>query len=167
MKSTTEFLAHINQWIGRSVAYLALIMAVLTFVIVVLRYGFSIGSIALQESILYMHVTFFMLGLGYTMQEDGHVRVDIFYSKASPATRHCINLIGHTVFLFPLTLVFLMYSWDYVIASWRIQEASPEVGGIPGIFLLKSLIPLSAVLLILQIFVESSESIKELKFQRD
>ena len=103
---------------------------------------------------MYMHVTLFMLGLGYALQTNSHVRVDILYSKAPLKRQQLINLLGHLLFLLPLTLVLIVYSWDYVTASWRVQEASPEVGGIPGIFLLKSLIPISAFLLLSQAVVE-------------
>ena len=149
------FLERINTVIGNAVAYLCLFMAAITLIVVVLRYGFEIGSIALQESILYMHATFVMLGLAYAMQFDSHVRVDIVYSNLSPRTKDLVNLAGHAFFMLPLAILLIVYSWDYVLISWRIKEASPEAGGIPGIYLLKSLIPLSAVLLILQAFVET------------
>ncbi|MCY4094514.1 MAG: TRAP transporter small permease subunit [Gammaproteobacteria bacterium] len=139
---------------GKSVAMLVLFMAVLTLVIVVLRYVFDIGSIALQESVLYMHATLIMLGLSYALQTDSHVRVDIVYARLKPNVKRLINLGGHALFLIPFAILLIVYSWDYVLASWRVQESSPEVGGIPGIYLLKSLIPLSATLLILQSLCE-------------
>lgn len=129
-------------------------MAILTFVIVVLRYVFDIGSIALQESVLYMHATLIMLGLAYALQTDSHVRVDIIYTRLRPNVKRLINLAGHTLFLIPFAVLLIAYSWDYVLASWRVQESSPEVGGIPGIYLLKTLIPVAAVLLILQSLCE-------------
>ena len=129
-------------------------MAVLTFVVVVLRYVFDIGSIALQESVLYLHATLIMLGLSYALQTDSHVRVDIIYSRLRLNVKRLINLAGHTLFLIPFAVLLIVYSWDYVLASWRVQESSPEVGGIPGIYLLKSLIPVSATLLILQSLCE-------------
>lgn len=145
-----QTLERINGWLGKSIAYLGLLMAVVTLVIVVLRYGFDTGSIALQESLLYMHGTLFMIGLSYAMQTGSHVRVDILYSRLSPQTQRWINLFGHLIFLIPLALVILVYSWDYVSASWRVRESSPEAGGIPAIFLLKTIIPFATVLLILQ-----------------
>ena len=136
--------------LGRGVAYLTLAMTLVTVVIVVLRYGFDTGSIALQESLLYMHGALFMIGLSYAMQTGSHVRVDILYSRLRPNQQRWINVVGHVALLLPLTIVVILYSWDYVVASWRVREGSPEVGGIPGIFLLKSLIPLAAALLLLQ-----------------
>lgn len=150
-----------NELIGRSVAMLALFMAILTFVIVVLRYAFDIGSIALQESVLYMHATLIMLGLAYALQTDSHVRVDIIYARLRPNIKRLINLCGHVLFLIPFAVLLIVYSWDYVLASWRVQESSPEVGGIPGIYLLKSLIPLSATLLILQSLCEIARLLLE------
>lgn len=156
----------INAVIGRVVAYLCLLMAVLTLVVVVLRYGFEVGSIALQESIVYLHGTFVMLGLAYAMQSDSHVRVDILYSGFSQRVKDCINLWGHTVFLLPLAVLLIVYSWDYVSISWRIREASPEAGGIPALFLMKSLIPLSASLLILQALLEITQNTLRLTTRR-
>ena len=143
-----------NAILGKSVALLALLMAVLTLIIVILRYVFDMGSIALQESVLYMHATLIMLGLSYALQTDSHVRVDIIYTRLRPNTKRMINLLGHALFLIPFAILLIVYSWDYVLASWRVQESSPEVGGIPGIYLLKSLIPISATLLILQSLCE-------------
>ena len=163
MSQLLKSLTTINRTIGQAVAYLALVMALITLTIVILRYGFSIGSIALQESVMYMHAVLFMLGLGYTMQSDGHVRVDILYSRTSPNTQRWINLAGHLLFLMPLAVLLIVYSWDFVLASWRVREASPEVGGIPGIFLLKSLIPISAALLLLEAVIESLKTLLEVR----
>ena len=154
IQQVVRLIERANELLGRSVAMLALFMAILTVVIVVLRYVFDIGSIALQESVLYMHATLIMLGLAYTLQTDSHVRVDIIYARLRPNTKRLINLCGHVLFLIPFAIFLIVYSWDYVLASWRVQESSPEVGGIPGIYLLKSLIPVSATLLILQSMCE-------------
>ena len=149
--------------LGHGVAYLGLFMALITVVIVILRYGFDVGSIALQESVLYMHGTLFMIGLAYAMQSDGHVRVDIIYSRLSASRQRWINVFGHLLFLIPLAIIMIVYSWDYVVASWRVQESSPDVGGMPGIFLLKSLIPLSACLIILQALCQLTKLFVELR----
>ena len=150
IRQVVRVIERTNELLGKSVAMLAFFMAILTFVIVILRYVFDIGSIALQESVLYMHATLIMLGLSYALQTDSHVRVDIIYTRLRPNVKRLINLCGHVLFLIPFAVLLIVYSWDYVLASWRVQESSPEVGGIPGIYLLKSLIPVSATLLILQ-----------------
>jgi TRAP-type mannitol/chloroaromatic compound transport system permease small subunit len=135
---------------GRFLAWLALAMALLTAIIVVLRYGFSIGSIAAQEAVVYMHSCLFMLGAGYTLKHDAHVRVDIFYRGLGPRGRAWINSLGCIVFLLPLCIFIIAVSWNYVAESWAIRESSPEPGGIPAVFLLKTLLPAMALNLMLQ-----------------
>ncbi|MFV2090932.1 MAG: TRAP transporter small permease subunit [Pseudomonadales bacterium] len=131
--------------------------------IVVLRYGFDLGAIALQESVLYMHATSFMLGIAYTLKHDEHVRIDIFYSRLSDNGKTFVNLSGHILFLLPCALTFGVLSLNYVSASWRILEGSPEIGGIPAVFLLKSLIPLMALTLIAQGLAEIGRAVLTLK----
>lgn len=140
--------------LGRTVAWLTYAMMAGTVVVVILRYGFDIGAIPLQEAVVYMHGTAFMLGIAYTLKVDGHVRVDLIYARLSDAAQRRVNLLGHALFLFPVALFILVSSLGYVRASWRILEGSPEVGGIPAVFLLKTLIPLMAVTLLLQAIVE-------------
>ena len=135
---------------GRFIAWLSLGMVVITFTVVVLRYLFHSGSIALQESITYLHATLFMLGAAWTLKQDGHVRVDIFYSKQSRRTRAWIDLAGTLLLLFPVCGFILFSSLDYVAASWSVQEGSQEAGGLDAVFLLKTAIPVMAVLLMLQ-----------------
>ncbi|NIV31377.1 MAG: TRAP transporter small permease subunit [Anaerolineae bacterium] len=125
-------------------------MALSTLAVVILRYAFDQGAIVLQESVTYLHGVVFMLGIPYALKDNAHVRVDLFYSRWSPRTQTAINLTGHLVFLVPVSLFILIYSWDYVAASWRIREGSPEVGGIPAVYLLKSLLPLMSAMLLLQ-----------------
>jgi TRAP-type mannitol/chloroaromatic compound transport system permease small subunit len=135
---------------GRSIAWLTLGMVLITFAVVFLRYGLQIGSIALQESVTYLHAIVFMLGAAYTLKHDSHVRVDIFYQTASPGTRAWINLLGTLFLLFPTCIFIFSSSLDYVAASWSIHEGSRETGGLDGVFLLKTAIPLMAILLLLQ-----------------
>lgn len=134
-------------------------MGIATLAIVVLRYGFDIGAIAVQESVLYLHATSFMLGIAYALKDDQHVRVDILYSRLSPTGKARANLVGHILFLLPFTVTIGVLSLDYVAASWRILEGSSEVGGIPAIFLLKSLIPLMALTLLFQGLAEIARSV--------
>ena len=143
---------------GRLLAWLALGMALVTALIVVLRYGFNIGSIAAQEAVIYMHGCLFMLGAAYALKSGAHVRVDIFYRDFSPRTRAWVNSLGGIVFLLPLCVFICFASWDYVAESWKIREISPEPGGIPAVFMLKSLIPLMACNLFLQGLAETLRS---------
>ena len=125
-------------------------MVALTFIIVLLRYGFNIGSVAVQESVTFLHAMVFLLGAAYTLRRDEHVRVDIFYQRFSERRQALVDVAGSLLFLVPSCFFIFWISLDYVGASWSIYEGSREAGGLPGVFLLKSLIPLTAVLLALQ-----------------
>lgn len=141
---------YLNEWTGRAVAWLTLAMVVITFAVVVLRYVFSIGWIAMQESVSYLHALVFMLGAAYTLKRDGHVRVDIFYRRFGPRGQSAVDLFGAVFLLLPVCVFIVWASFDYVSNSWAIREDSREAGGLPGVFLLKSVIPLMAALLFLQ-----------------
>lgn len=155
--------AHLVERIGRLVAWLTLVMTLLAFAIVVLRYGFNLGWIWLQESVTYLHAAVFMLAAAWALQADDHVRVDIFYRKASPRYKNIVNLAGTLLFLLPLC-VFLMYvGWDYVAASWSTREASREAGGLPLVWLLKSLILALPALLLVQSLVTVRQCISNLR----
>ncbi|MCW8354637.1 MAG: TRAP transporter small permease subunit [Marinomonas sp.] len=140
----------ISQYLGRCIAWLTLVMMLLTCLIVLLRYGFDNGSIALQESVLYLHAMVFMLGAAYTFKDDEHVRVDVFYRDFSVTKKAWVNIIGGIFFLLPFTLYTAYLSLDYVSASWRVLETSPEPGGLPFVYLLKTLIPIMMASLIIQ-----------------
>mgnify|MGYP001818727215 CR=1 FL=1 len=140
----------VNTWVGRFIAWLALAMVLVTFLVVVLRYGFDAGSIALQESVTYMHATLFMLGAAVTLQLDGHVRVDIFYQRFSRRGRAWVDLLGTLVLLIPVCLFILASSWGYVTESWAVHEGSREAGGLPYVYLLKTLMVIMPALLLLQ-----------------
>lgn len=143
-------LEKVSVWSGQLIAWLTLLMVLITFSIVVLRYGFASGSIAMQESVVYMHALVFLIGIPYTLKYDGHVRVDIFYSKMTPRNKAWVNLFGTLLLLLPVTLFIAWVSWDYVIASWEMREESGEAGGLPGVYLLKANILLMTLLLLTQ-----------------
>jgi len=140
----------VNQAVGSAVRWLALFMVLLQFAVVVLRYVFGISFIFLNEGVLYMHAALFMLGAGYTLLVDAHVRVDIFYSKASRHGRAVIDVVGAFGFLLPSMVVIAWFTWPSVRNSWAVFEGPISVGGIPASFLLKSLIPAFCALLIVQ-----------------
>tara|TARA_R110000772_G_scaffold41479_7_gene96600 strand:- start:58073 stop:58591 length:519 start_codon:yes stop_codon:yes gene_type:complete len=135
---------------GRLLAYLIPLMMLGTATVVVMRYGFGQGMTALQESVNYLHGTVFMLGAAYTLKHGGHVRVDIFYHRYSARTKAWVDSIGCIVFLLPLCGLILISSWDYAANAWAIRETSVEPGGLPFVYLLKSLLPLMAINLALQ-----------------
>lgn len=134
----------------RGVHFLTLLMVLITFAVVVLRYGFDLGWIAMQESVGYLHAANFMLGAAFTLRHDAHVRVDIFYQKFGPRGRAWVDLLGTILLLLPVCGFILVASWDYVREAWHLMEGSQEAGGIPGVWLLKSLLLAMPVLLILQ-----------------
>ena len=136
--------------LGRAISWLTLFMVALTFGIVVLRYGFNLGWIWLQESVTYLHAMVFMVAAAWAFQTDDHVRVDIFYREKSNRYKNLINLAGTALFLVPFSLFLLLIGWDYVNASWTTMESSREAGGLPLVFLLKSLILVMPALLLLQ-----------------
>jgi len=140
----------INELTGRFIAWLTLLIVLVTFIVVVLRYLFDIGSIALQESITYMHAFVFMLGAAYTLKHDGHVRVDIFYRKMSAVKKAWVDLLGTLLLLFPVCLFIFISSWDYVTTSWSMFEQSGEAGGLAYVYILKTALLIMPVLLMLQ-----------------
>lgn len=135
---------------GRVCSWLNLAVVMLIFIIVVLRYVFNLGWIWLQESVTYMHAAVFMLGAAWTLSLDGHVRVDIFYREMSARRQALVNVAGTILLLLPFCLYCMWISFDYVLASWQVLEDSREAGGMPGVFLFKTLIPLMGLLLFLQ-----------------
>ncbi|MEH6589384.1 MAG: TRAP transporter small permease subunit [Halioglobus sp.] len=143
---------------GRLLAWLGLFMALLTATIVLLRYGFNMGSITSQEAVIYMHGCLFMLGAAYALKSGSHVRVDIFYQHMSERSKAWVNSLGGIIFLIPLCLFICGSSWNYVLQSWAIRETSPEPGGIPAVFLLKTLLPVMAINLFLQGIAETVRS---------
>lgn len=139
-----------NRAVANWVRWLALIMVLVQFCIVIGRYVFGFNSIAAQESVLYMHATLFMLGAGFTLLVDKHVRVDVFYAKAAETARRRIDIFGHVFLLIPSMVALLYWSWPSVRNSWAILEGPISVGGIEAVFLLKSLIPAFCILILLQ-----------------
>ncbi len=140
----------LNDAIGRAVSWLTLAMVFTTFFVVVARYGFAWGQIWIQESYVWMHGAVFMLAAAYTLLHDGHVRVDIYYRPASDRFKAWINLFGTVFLLLPTIVVVLLYAIPYVQASWIRLEMSREAGGLRGLFLFKTIIPIFCLLMALQ-----------------
>jgi len=159
MQTIVQTIDRINDVIGRGIAWLTVVMVLVTFLIVVLRYTFSIGWIAMQESVIYLHALVFMLGAAYTLKQNIHVRVDIFYEKMSPRTRAWVDLSGALLLLVPFCLFIIVISWNYVGLSWSLQEGSRDAGGLPAVFLLKTTIPVMAGLLMLQGVAQALRSV--------
>ncbi|MCB1520056.1 MAG: TRAP transporter small permease subunit [Hyphomicrobiaceae bacterium] len=140
----------LNDAVGRTVSWLAVVLVFTTCLVAVLRYGFSIGFVWMQELYVWMHAAVFLLVSGYTLQHEGHVRIDVFYGPASLRTKAWINIFGTLVFLFPMLALIAYVGTPYVLLSWTRLEASQEAGGLHGLFLLKSCMLGFVVLLALQ-----------------
>ena len=140
----------LNSAIGRAVAWCALAIVVVQVVVVLMRYALGLGSLWLSEAIIYAHAAMFLLAAAWTLQVGGHVRVDIFYAASSPRTRALVDLLGALVFLLPFAGALGWQALPYVARSWAILERSREASGLPLVYLLKTLIPLFALLLGLQ-----------------
>ncbi len=150
LEKTQSNINRLNDWLGRSVAWFILAMVLITFFNVVMRYGFNFGLITIQESVIYLHSFVFMLAIAYTYKHNEHVRVDIFYANYSDKQKAWVDLLGTLFLLFPFCLYLTFSSWEYTANSWKLLEGSREAGGLPLVFILKSLIPLMPVLLLLQ-----------------
>ncbi|MDT0618893.1 TRAP transporter small permease subunit [Salinisphaera sp. P385] len=143
MRRLTRLVAGIdavNNAIGRGVAWLTLVMVLADALVVGLRYGFGIGWTGLQESVTYMHAAVFLLAAAYALNRDDHVRVDIFQRQWSPRRRALVDLLGSLCLLLPVAVVLAALSVDYVTDAWQRLETSAQPGGLPFVYLLKTLI---------------------------
>ena len=140
----------LNQWVGRGVAWVTLGLVLVVFVDVVMRYMFSTSFVFTQELEWHLFGFIFLIGAGYTLLHDGHVRVDIIYQRVGFKTRAWINLFGVILFLIPGCIMVISTSWTFTANSFAILEGSPDPGGIPFRFILKSCLPIGFTLLLLQ-----------------
>jgi len=141
---------NLNAGFGKACAWLTVFLVLGTAVVVVLRYGFGIGATALQEAVLYAHALVFMGAAAWTLQRNGHVRVDIFFQNFSGRRQALVEILGNILFLLPVCLFLGWASWDYVSNSWATHEASSESGGLKFVYLQKSIILVLVVSLALQ-----------------
>lgn len=116
---------------GRLTAWLTLCMVLVTFIIVMMRYVFDAGLIWLQEALIWMHATVFMVGAAYTLRHEGHVRVDVFYRKLGKRGQAWVDLLGVLLMLLPVCVFLALKSYDFALTSWAMHEASRESGGLP------------------------------------
>jgi TRAP-type mannitol/chloroaromatic compound transport system permease small subunit len=150
MQHFADSIDRLTAAIGRTAAWLALVIVLLQFVLVVARYVFGFGSIWLTETVIYAHATLFMAASAWTLSAGGHVRVDVFYAAAAPRTRALVDLLGALLLLLPFMLVLLWLSVPFAARSWAVLERSQESSGLPLLFLLKTIIPVFAALMALQ-----------------
>ena len=140
----------LNEWVGRGVAWVTLLLVLVIFVDVVMRYMFRTSFVFTQELEWHLFAFIFLIGAGYTLLHDGHVRVDIIYQRLSPNAKAWVNLIGVLLFLYPGCVMIIVTSFKFVYTSWSIMEGSPDPGGIPFRFIVKGTIPAGFCLLLLQ-----------------
>ena len=133
-------------------------MVLITCLVVIMRYGMDMGSVFLQDVVLYLHGSLFLLGAAFALKRGAHVRVDIFYRNFNKSQKALIDLLGNVIFLQPVCWTILLYSWGYVEFSWRIMEVSPEPDGLPFVYIQKSLLIAVAFLLSLQSLSEILKS---------
>jgi TRAP-type mannitol/chloroaromatic compound transport system permease small subunit len=152
--------------VGRAASWCTLAIVLLGFAVVLLRYVLGFGSIWLQETIIYAHAALFLLAAAWTLKDGGHVRVDVFYSTASPRTKALVDLWGALFLLLPFAIALMWFSLPYVMRSWAILERSRETSGLPLVFLLKTLIPAFALLLALQGVAQAARAAVLLSFPR-
>jgi len=141
---------HFQRTLGHGVAWLTLALVIATATAVLLRYGFNFSASKLDESLIYIHATLFMLGIAYTYQQNQHVRVDVFYQRLSPRQQAWVNLLGAVLFVLPVMGFIIWSGLSYVGASWAIQEKSVDASGLAYVYLLKTLILIMPGLVILQ-----------------
>jgi TRAP-type mannitol/chloroaromatic compound transport system permease small subunit len=163
MERLADRIDRLNIAVGRGAAWLVLFVVLVQFAIVVARYGLGLGSIWLTESVLYANAALFLLAAAWTLCDDGHVRVDIFYASASARGKALIDLCGALFLLLPFMAVLIWFSLPYVLRSWVVGEGSREASGLPALYLVKALIPLFALLLILQGIAQAIRAVAQLR----
>jgi TRAP-type mannitol/chloroaromatic compound transport system permease small subunit len=152
IKALTRWIDGLNQWVGRGVAWVTLGLVLVVFVDVVMRYLFNVSFVFTQELEWHLFGFIFLIGAGYTLLHDGHVRVDIIYQRLGLKGRAWINLLGVLFFLIPGCIMVISTSWKFAANSFMMLEGSPDPGGIPLRFIIKGCIPVGFTLLLLQGF---------------
>lgn len=150
VKRLTRWIDTMNEWIGHFVAWITLSLVVVVFGDVVMRYLFRMSFVVTQELEWHLFALIFLLGAGYTLLHDGHVRVDIIYQQLNPKAQAWVNLIGTVFFLLPGCAMVVITSWKFTYNAWAVLEGSPDPGGIPLRFLIKGAITAGFVLLFIQ-----------------
>ena len=158
MESISRYLDRFSELTGKICSWFVAIMVLITCLVVIMRYGMDMGSVFLQDVVLYLHGSLFLLGAAFALKRGAHVRVDIFYRNFNKSKKALVDLLGNVIFLQPVCWTILLYSWGYVEFSWRIMEVSPEPDGLPFVYIQKSLLIAVAVLLSLQSLSEILKS---------
>lgn len=145
-----HILESFTEWTGKLISWLTLFMVLVVVAVLLLRNVFGFSAIPLQESVTYMHAIVFMLGAAYTLKHNDHVRVDVFYHRFSHRTKALVDMAGFLILLLPVCVFLIIYSLDYVIFNWKIKEGSSQPGGLPYLYMLKTLLLALPISLIIQ-----------------
>jgi TRAP-type mannitol/chloroaromatic compound transport system permease small subunit len=156
-----------NRVVGQVLSWLALAIVLVCFTVVVQRYVFHTTQIWMQDLYVWLSGAMFTGVAGFALMRDDHVRVDIFYRPWPIRKKAIADLIGTVIFLIPYVVVVLLYAWPFVARSWRLYEGSANVGGMPGLFILKSFIIFFAVAVGLQGLAIIARSILVLRGRED
>ena len=148
--SLARFIDGLNDGVGRTVSWLTALMVVVTTMDVTLRYVFNVSFVFVQDLEWHLFAVIFLCAAGFTHLKDGHVRVDIIYSRLSPGKKAFINFAFALLFLFPTCFLMIKTSLPFIERSWAVLEGSPDPGGLPARYLLKAAIPVGFFLLALQ-----------------
>ena len=163
MNQITRSLDFFSEMTGRFCSWFVALMTLITCLVVVMRYGLDLGSVLLQDVVLYFHGALFLLGSSFALKRNAHVRVDIFYREFSEKKKAFVDLVGHCLFLQPVCWVIFLFSWGFVEFSWRIMEVSAEPDGLPFVYLQKSLLIALCLFMSLQSLSEILKSILKIK----
>ncbi len=163
MKQFQILIDKLTDNIANGLLYILIVLIVLVFSTVFFRYVFNMSYIIIQEIIMYLHALIFMFGISYALKENSHVKIDVLYNSLNKRTQRVISIAGLVSFILPTALFIIYVSIDMVTQSWMILEGSSEAGGLNLVFILKSLIPISGVLVFLQ---GISELIKHIRVSR-
>ena len=139
-----------NEVVGRMVSWVSLLLVLVVFVDVFMRYLFRTSFVFVQEMEWHLFAFIFLIGAGYTLLHDGHVRVDIIYQRLGVKGRAWINFLGVIFFLIPGCYLVISTSWHFVSNSFSMMEGSPDPGGIPYRFIVKGTMTVGYALLLLQ-----------------
>tara|TARA_X000001036_G_scaffold59455_1_gene49338 strand:- start:1177 stop:1674 length:498 start_codon:yes stop_codon:yes gene_type:complete len=163
LERISKYLDSFSEMTGKICSWFVALMVLVTCLVVIMRYGLDMGSVFLQDVVLYLHGGLFLLGAAFALKRGAHVRVDIFYRNFSTSKKALVDLLGNLIFLQPICWTILLYSWGYVEFSWRIMEVSPEPDGLPFVYVQKSLLIVVAILLALQSISEILKSLLIIK----
>lgn len=150
LTSIVRYIDRLNTWVGKLAGYVALLMVIVVTTDVIMRYAFNTTFVAVQELEWHLFGVLFLIGAGYTLLVDGHVRVDVFYQRLSPKGQAWINLLGVLFFLLPGCYLVVDTSIQFFEMALRVNEGSPDPGGLPARYVLKAFIPIGFVLVALQ-----------------